>query len=39
MESSVWDMLNLRFLSEKPPLQLAGGDGEQAAGYRSLASN
>lgn len=39
VENSVWDMLSLRFPLESLPFQLAGGDGEQAAGYSSLASD
>lgn len=39
VKSSVWDTLSVRFFLENLPLQLADGDGEQAAGYRTVASN
>lgn len=35
VESSVWNMLSLRFLLEKHSWQLAGGDGKQVQGVDS----
>lgn len=39
VKSSVWDMQSLKFPLENLPLQPAGGDGEQVAGSRSLATD